>query len=669
MANKNNHRCRDGDYNKVFPPSVITTAANDEEKEEMDDNATSPREMNDYDEVPCISCPKYNVVEVISTPPQMFRVRMLQNTTSRKTPDRSTKDDDNVTPVIVATTTKTQQESPASTVSTSSVNSSGYSCSPTTSSLQEHDSLGHISTTITAHEPSFSSLNSFSIESSAVASVNDDSAAQYQPQRVHRYILYSTTPQVEPRLKSRSTANITSPRDDDHLFYSSLVSSTRIRSKQVKNRHRNSFHFITLVVQHQRYIIILSALLIFTLTLTTIAKFHQMVFEYTIHNKNATLISSIYSTRNTRTKPKKKKQKKNAVDSKLILAKLLGTDKPLSNITWRDLHFQQEQHMAPSCSTPVHPSNITFTLVTQVSEDRLWMLTQHCHRWAGPISAAVFTDYSADKIQQIITTENGAYGRCQQDQVTVATLIKGGIPDGEYPVNALRNLALRGVQTTHLFYADVDFWPSDNLYDTLRTTQVTERLATDAKLALVIPAFQMNRHCDDHGVSRDTSILCRLSNMDSMPQNKQNIIDMVHASNVSAFDPTNKGGHGSTRYAEWYLQNQGEVYDIPCISSNRYEPYVAVRYCQFFPPFQEVFTGYGKNKMTVSLVAMNVPIFYEIDTHCNIYLCCMISCFCFSSPPLLFCSANYANETYWLRIFPSRWSFCRSLSSPLCYDT
>ena len=73
------------------------------------------------------------------------------------------------------------------------------------------------------------------------------------------------------------------------------------------------------------------------------------------------------------------------------------------------------------------------------------------------------------------------------------------------------------------------------------------------------------------------------------------------------FDPTNFGGHGSTEYSTWFQQssvgivgtkNGGSVYDLPCIKSNRYEPYVMVRYCDNLPPFQPVFAGYGKNKVT-----------------------------------------------------------------------
>jgi len=67
---------------------------------------------------------------------------------------------------------------------------------------------------------------------------------------------------------------------------------------------------------------------------------------------------------------------------------------------------------------------------------------------------------------------------------------------------------------------------------------------------------------------------------------------------LSPFDVTNRGGHGSTLYQNWFAQEEGYLLDLPCVRSNRYEPYMAFRYCQDLPPFQEVFTGYGKNKMT-----------------------------------------------------------------------
>lgn len=60
----------------------------------------------------------------------------------------------------------------------------------------------------------------------------------------------------------------------------------------------------------------------------------------------------------------------------------------------------------------------------------------------------------------------------------------------------------------------------------------------------------------------------------------------------------NYDGHGSTRYDKWVEQPGHELFELSCVSSNRYEPYLVVRVCRDLPPFQTVFTGYGKNKIT-----------------------------------------------------------------------
>ena len=77
------------------------------------------------------------------------------------------------------------------------------------------------------------------------------------------------------------------------------------------------------------------------------------------------------------------------------------------------------------------------------------------------------------------------------------------------------------------------------------------------------------------------------------------MFQLIKMKKASTFDPTNVGGHGSTKYITWRDQEVGTMVDLPCIKSNRYEPYLVFRYCSELPPFQEGFTGYGKNKMTV----------------------------------------------------------------------
>ena len=86
-----------------------------------------------------------------------------------------------------------------------------------------------------------------------------------------------------------------------------------------------------------------------------------------------------------------------------------------------------------------------------------------------------------------------------------------------------------------------------------------------------------------------------------MPLDLHGLKQQILAHKVTRFDPTNRGGHGSTRYKEWFKQNYDDgdtLLEIDCFLSNRYEPYLVFRLCWELPPFQEAFAGYGKNKMT-----------------------------------------------------------------------
>jgi hypothetical protein len=233
------------------------------------------------------------------------------------------------------------------------------------------------------------------------------------------------------------------------------------------------------------------------------------------------------------------------------------------------------------------------------------------------MSIAVYSNATLDEIlDELREMDCGVTDKLENN---VEALVVVSVLDGrthgawnDYPVNELRNLALSKVQTTHILYIDVDFWPSENLYEFLLggvkasggdeaevtdspyTEDIRRYLFEDPKLALVIPAFQLWRRCNEW-------IDCPEDNLPHMEASRTFnglLQELVHNRSISIFDPKNKGGHGSTDYKEWFYQPAGSLHDIECLKSNRYEPYVLVRYCQDLPPFQTVFSGYGKNKLT-----------------------------------------------------------------------
>jgi hypothetical protein len=132
----------------------------------------------------------------------------------------------------------------------------------------------------------------------------------------------------------------------------------------------------------------------------------------------------------------------------------------------------------------------------------------------------------------------------------------------EYPVNILRNLALSKVKTSHVVYADVDFWPASNLHSILSQNSVRDQFASDPYLAAVIPAFQMARQCKK---VRGRTKECRKLNIHSMPRDKDMLLELESKRMASPFRPEFAEGHGSTNYDVWRNQNEGSFEDLLCI--------------------------------------------------------------------------------------------------------
>ena len=211
----------------------------------------------------------------------------------------------------------------------------------------------------------------------------------------------------------------------------------------------------------------------------------------------------------------------------LVLATLLGIFQNLRTETMTITPLFQKLSLgaATSCSKQLTTDDVSFTLVTQVSSDRLWMMEQQCQRWKYnnqtyyPISLAVLTNDTQATVRQQLRNMG-----CDVDSiVTVQTLSAKLFPYDDYPVNVLRNLALNAVQTSHVVYIDIDFWITRDLSAILQLPEVIGLLAADPKATLVIPAFMLLRQCKEWKVCA-TSICCS----DQSPQNSR---QAVHGSN------------------------------------------------------------------------------------------------------------------------------------------
>jgi len=147
---------------------------------------------------------------------------------------------------------------------------------------------------------------------------------------------------------------------------------------------------------------------------------------------------------------------------------------------------------SPECTLLLNEDEVSFTLVSQTSLERLWLMKHHCQRWKvpNPISIAIFLPPNSSSTQytpESIVQELNERWECQVHIRMTITILIGTSPMDRYPVNLLRNLAIQGVRTTHFAYTDLDFLISDGLYDDLMSA--APYIAKDPYAAIVIPAF------------------------------------------------------------------------------------------------------------------------------------------------------------------------------------
>lgn len=271
-------------------------------------------------------------------------------------------------------------------------------------------------------------------------------------------------------------------------------------------------------------------------------------------------------------------------------ARRLIAEDALPPLDYHQFDFKKTTNVAPSCKL-IEAKDVDFTLVTQLSPARLWLMKHHCSRWGEhPISLAVGTKTSKKTIVKALE----ALG-CDTGRIIVST-VSDFDSDEEYPVNRLRNVALAAIRTSHAVFIDADFILSNNAYSKLIDHK---EILVDRKTALVIPAFELRPLC----AHSSSDVDCKSIHEGILPKNKKDVLDFFTAPalepTIAQFDSKNNVvGHGSTRYMDWINQAPGDLLPIECITSPRYEPYVVIRYCKDLPPFQEAFTGYGQNKLT-----------------------------------------------------------------------
>ncbi|XP_040895444.1 LARGE xylosyl- and glucuronyltransferase 2 [Toxotes jaculatrix] len=226
------------------------------------------------------------------------------------------------------------------------------------------------------------------------------------------------------------------------------------------------------------------------------------------------------------------------------------------------LYFLQYEYTPTEDDTDI-------TLVAQLSMDRLQMLEAICKHWEGPISLALYM--SDAEAQQFLRYAQASEVLKNRKNVGYHIVYKEG---QFYPVNLVRNVALKNANTPYVFLTDVDFLPMYGLYDYLRKSVVHLDMA-HTKKALVVPAFETLRY--------------RLS----FPKSKAELLSMLDMGTLYTFRyHVWPKGHAPTNYAKW--RTATTPYKVEWEPD--FEPYVVVR--RDCPEYDQRFVGFGWNKVS-----------------------------------------------------------------------
>ena len=211
------------------------------------------------------------------------------------------------------------------------------------------------------------------------------------------------------------------------------------------------------------------------------------------------------------------------------------------------------------------------TLVAQLSMERVHMLDPLCSHWHGPMSLVLYTsDSEACQFLHSMSTHLPLMSR--RKNVALHIVYKDRRSQ-MYPVNYLRNVALKFINTHYVYLSDIDFLPAFDLYDYLQ--YMLQTTSSEEKVALVVPAFETFLYRAD------------------FPQNKSQLLDMISRGKVSSFraDVWSKG-HRATDFEHWRIAT--EPYRVKW--QEDYEPYVVVR--SNVTPYDTRFAGFGWNKVS-----------------------------------------------------------------------
>ena len=215
------------------------------------------------------------------------------------------------------------------------------------------------------------------------------------------------------------------------------------------------------------------------------------------------------------------------------------------------------------------------TVVTQLTFDRISLLSLFLTHWTGPASIAIYVaDEQLEELYNFVNSTTIISERARKNLAIHVVFNHSVI----YPINYIRNVALNSVTTPYVFLNDFEMLPSYGCYVSMKKA-IEEELDFDArkKTALVIPAFETSGN-SSHKIA--------------FPESKQELIRLLNNNKAFQFHKRVFVSHNPTKYPKW--KQTKKFYNVKYRMN--YEPYVVVR--SDVVRYDTRFVGYGFNKIS-----------------------------------------------------------------------
>jgi hypothetical protein len=239
-------------------------------------------------------------------------------------------------------------------------------------------------------------------------------------------------------------------------------------------------------------------------------------------------------------------------------------------------------------------SAVDVTLVAHGSIDRLDVFGKLAGRWEGPkvFVITVIPAHAGSANEQINSLRLAS---SDWKNVKVMVYLNTG---GQFPINALRNIAIDHAPSLYIFPIDVDFIPSEDTYDIIKTDVIPYISVVDRAMA-VVPHFE-TWPCRNTALRADSpaEVLLPVNVDDLFARLEGGTIQPFHApsnvlSGLESLPEIAKScrkdnyvwppGVAETNYGKWYaLSKAGKRGFFPLqidrtVGGPKWEPFLVVR--------------------------------------------------------------------------------------------